>query len=59
MWHWQLTEVLYAVAGLVKGSGVELEADDGKDENGEHDQQPDLHQRGQGLENGLENDLET
>jgi hypothetical protein len=43
----------------MKGSGVELKADDGKNEDGEHDKQPDLHQRGQGLENGLENDLKT
>ena len=39
-----LTEVLDAVAGLVEGPGVELETDDGKDEDGEHDQEADLHQ---------------
>jgi hypothetical protein len=54
-----LTEVLDAVAGLVERPGVELESDDGEDQDGEHDEKADLHQRRQGLENGLEDDLET
>lgn len=54
-----LTEVLNAVAGLVEGAGVELEADDGEYQNGEHDEQTDLHERDQGLEDGFQDDLQT
>ena len=43
----------------MQGARVELEPDNGKDEDGEHDQQADLHQRGEGLENWLKDDLET
>ena len=53
----QLTEVRNWVAGFVEGPGVELQPDDGEDEDGEHDQQADLHQRGQGLQDGLQDDL--
>lgn len=45
-----LTQVLNAVAGLVQGTGVKLQSNNGKDENGEHDEQADLHQGCQGLE---------
>ena len=54
-----LTQVFDAVTSFVQGSRVELEPDDGKNENGEHDQQTDLHQRRQGLKNGFQNNLET
>ena len=54
-----LTEVLYGVAGLVKSSGVELQPDDGEDDDGKHDEEPDLHEGGQGLQDGLEDDLEA
>ena len=43
----------------MQGPGVELETDDCENEDGEHDQQADLHQRGEGLENWLKDDLET
>ena len=49
----KLTEVLDAVAGLVQRAGVKLEADDGEDEDGEHDEERDLHERRQRLEDGL------
>ena len=55
----KLTEVLDAVAGLVQRAGVELEADDGEDEDGEHDEEGDLHERRQRLEDGLQHDLQT
>ena len=38
---------------------VELQSDDGEDEDGEHDEQPDLHERGQRLQDGLQNHLQT
>ena len=41
----------------MQGPGVELETDDCENEDGEHDQQADLHQRGQGLQDGLQDDL--
>ena len=45
-----LTEVSDVVACLVECPPVELEADDGEDEDGEHDEEPDLHERGQRLD---------
>ena len=54
-----LTEVVDGVARLVERARVELEADDGEDEDGEHDEQADLHERRQGLQDGLQNDLQT
>ena len=54
-----LTEILYAVAGLVQRPRVELQPDDGKDEDGEHDKKADLHERGQSLEDGLQDDLQA
>jgi hypothetical protein len=50
-------EVLDAVARFVERARVELEADDGKYENSEHDEKSDLHQRGQGLKDGLQHNL--
>ena len=43
----------------MQSSRVELEADDGEDEDGEHDEEADLHQRGQRLQDGLQHDLQT
>ena len=54
-----ITEVLDAVAGLVQCSRVELQTDDGEDQDGKHDEKADLHQGRQGLEYGLEDNLET
>ena len=34
----------------MESSGVELEADDGKDEDGEHDEETDLHEWSQRLD---------
>ena len=38
---------------------VELQSDDGKNENGEHNQESDLHKWSQSLEDGLEYNLKT
>ena len=54
-----LTEILYAVAGLVQRPRVELQPNDGEDEDGEHDEEADLHQRRQSLEDGLQHNLKT
>ena len=54
-----LTEVLNRVAGLVESSGVELQSDDGEDDDGKHDEEPDLHEGSQGLQDGLQDDLEA
>ena len=40
-------------------AGVELKADDGEDEDGEHDEQRDLHQRRQRLEDRLQHHLQA
>ena len=55
----QLTEVLYAIASLVQGSGIKFEADDGEDDDGEQHQQPDLQQRGHCFDDRLEHHLQT
>ena len=41
----------------MKGPRVELEPNDGKDEDGEGHEQPDLHEGRQGFEDRLEDDL--
>lgn len=38
----KLTQVSDAVTGLVERPGIELEADNGEDQDGEHDEQADL-----------------
>ena len=43
----------------MEGAGVELESDDGEDEDGEHDEQRDLHQRRQRLEDRLQHHLQA
>ena len=43
----------------MEGAGVKFEADDGEYEDGEHDEEADLHQRGQRLQYRLQHDLET
>ncbi len=48
-----LTEVVDGVARLMKGPRIKLEADDGENENGEHDEQSNLHKRRQRLQYGL------
>lgn len=52
-------EVIDGVASLVQGSRVKFQSDDGKYEDGKHDEEPDLHERRQGLEDGLEHHLEA
>ena len=41
----------------MKGSRVELETDDGEYEDGEHDEEADLHERSESLDDRLEDDL--
>ena len=48
-----LTEVGYTVARFVECSRIELQSDDGKDENGKHDKEGNLHQGRQRFEDGL------
>ncbi len=55
--YYILTEVVDGITGFVKCSRVELQPDDGKDEDGEHDQEADLHQGCQSLQDGLQHDL--
>ena len=54
-----LTEVVEAVARSVEGAGVELEADDGKDDDGEEQQQRDVDQGPDGLPDRAHHNLET
>jgi hypothetical protein len=53
------TEVIDTIAGPVKSPGVEFQADDGEDEDGEGDQKADLQEGLQCFENGLEDDLKA
>ena len=55
----KLTKIVDAETSLVQSSRIELKTDDGKNQNGKHDEKPDLHEWSQSLENGLENHLET
>ena len=43
----------------MQGSRIKLQSDDGKNENGEHNQESDLHKWSQGLKDGLEYNLKT
>ena len=43
----------------VEDAAVELEADDGEDDDCEQDEQADLQQRSHGAQDGLEDDLQT
>lgn len=54
-----LTQILDAVARLVQRPRVELEPDDGEDDDGEQHEQADLQQRRHCLDDGLEHDLQT
>ena len=45
-----LTQIVESIACLVERPRVELQADDGKYEDGEHDEEPNLHERSQGLD---------
>ena len=54
-----LTEVSDVIAGLVECSPVELEADDGKDDDGEEEEEGDVHQGTDGLRDGGHHHLET
>lgn len=45
--------------GLVEFAHVELEANDGKHEDGEEEKQPNLQQWNHGLHDGLEHHLQT
>ena len=54
-----LTEVSDVIAGLVECSPIELEADDGKDDDGEEEEEGDVHQGTDGLRDGGHHHLET
>jgi hypothetical protein len=43
----------------VQGSRVELQSDDGEDDDGEQDQETDLEQRRHSLDDGLQHDLQA
>ena len=45
-----LTKIVQGIACLVESSRVELQADDGEYEDGEHDEEPDLHEGSQRLD---------
>ena len=55
----QLTKIVDAETSLVQSSRIELKTDDGKNQNGKHDKETDLHKWRQSLENGLEHHLKT
>lgn len=52
-------DVHVLVACLVQRSGVKLQPDDRKYDDGEQHQQADLEQRSHGLDDGLQHDLQT
>ena len=45
-----LTKIFQRIAGLVESSRVELQPDNGKYEDGEHDEETDLHEWSQRLD---------
>ena len=45
-----LTEIVNTVARFVEGSRIELETNNGENENGKHDKKTNLHERSQRLE---------
>lgn len=47
------------VASLVQRTGVKLQSDDGKNDDGKQHQQADLKQRCHSLDDGLQHDLQT
>ena len=54
-----LTEVSDVVACLVEGSPVELQADDGEDDDGKEEEKSDVDQRANGFGNGRHHHLQT
>ena len=46
----KLTKIVQRIAGLVESPRVELQPDNGKYEDGEHDEETDLHERSQRLD---------
>ena len=54
-----LTEVVEAVAGLVERPGVELEADNGKQEDGKEEEQGNVDQGTDGLPDRTHHHLQT
>ena len=55
----RLTQVFDVVAGPVQCSGVELETDDGEDDDGEEKQKSNVDERTDGLADGAHHDLKT
>ena len=50
--NYRLTQVHDIVAGSVEGAGVKLETDDGKDDDGEEEEEGDVDEGADGLGNG-------
>ena len=53
----KLTQILQAVAGLVKSPSIELQPDDGEDEDSEKEKKGDVDERSNGFCNGAHNHL--
>ena len=53
----RLTEVHHVVAGPVEGPGVELQPDDGEDEDSEEEKKGDVDKRSNSFSNGAHNHL--
>jgi len=47
----KLTKVLKAIAGPMENSAVKLQSNDGKDDNGKEDEEPNLEEGGHSLDN--------
>lgn len=59
-WFWVHTQDAGPrLAGVVQPAAVELQADDGKHEDGKEEQQADLQQRNHGLHDGFQDNLQT
>ena len=54
-----VTQVVKAVAGLVEGTGVELETDDGENEDSKEEEEGDVDQGTDGLPDGAHHNLEA
>ena len=53
----KLTQILQAVAGLVKGPSIELQSDDGEDEDSEEEKKGDVDKGSNSFSNGAHNNL--
>ena len=53
----KLTKILQAVAGLVESPGIELQSDDGEDEDSEEEKKGDVDKGSNSFSNGAHNHL--